>query len=543
METIIISGTIVDVVKRRIFPGSIEIRNGSIDRIIEKPVSVQQFLLPGLIDAHIHVESSMLIPSQFAQLAVIHGTIGTVSDPHEIANVLGVPGVRFMISNGKKVPFKFNFGAPSCVPATSFETAGAVIGMKELEELLSMHEIRYMSEMMNFPGVLSQNPEVMAKLTLAKRMGKPIDGHAPGLMGDDVQQYINAGISTDHECFSREEALEKITSGMKVMIREGSAAKNFEVLYPLIDQYSDMVMLCSDDKHPDDLEAGHINMMVKRALDKGSDLFNVLCSCTLNPRNHYHLNTGLLQQGDPADLIVVNNLTDFDILETWIDGIKVAEKGIALFPAVSEIPFNNFNIKKITQEELNVKASGNRIKVIHALDGQLITEMQVVPAKIDTDHVVSDPQRDILKLVVKNRYQDKPASIGFISGFGLKKGGIASCVAHDSHNIISVGTNDRDICEAINLIIHNKGGISVVDGNETIVLPLPFAGIMSGDAGKKVAELYSRIDKKAKMLGSTLTAPFMTLSFMALLVIPSLKLSDIGLFNGSTFSFTHLFET
>jgi len=537
-----VSGNIVDVLARRIFKGTVVIQGKKIVEIREEVVNSENFILPGLIDAHIHVESSMLIPSEFARLAVCHGTVATVSDPHEIANVIGIPGIKFMIENGRRVPFKFYFGAPSCVPATPFETAGAVLDAEAIHEILKMPEIKYLSEMMNFPGVLIQDKEVMAKLRSARDAGKPIDGHAPGLKGEDVKKYIQAGISTDHECFTIEEAREKINYGMEVLIREGSAAKNFETLSPLLEESPDHVMFCSDDKHPNDLAIGHINLEVKRALAKGYPLMHVLRACTVNPIMHYKLDVGLLQTGDPADFIIVDNLSDFTILETYIDGNKVAERGRTLIGSVKETPINRFDIQKIMAEDIRVIPQGGKIKVQQALDGQLITKLELMNPSLVNGNIVSDPINDVLKMVVKNRYNEAPAAIGFISNIGLKKGAIASCVAHDSHNIVAVGVDDDSIAKAINLIVENKGGISLVDADQQIVLPLPFAGIMSGDDGYFVAKKYDWMDKKVKEMGSKLTAPYMTLSFMALLVIPELKLSDKGLFDGTKFAFTSIYE-
>ena len=541
-DTLTVAGNIVDVVAGRIFQGTVEIAGGKIIRIVETAVEEEQYILPGLIDAHIHIESSMLIPSEFARLAVVHGTVGTVSDPHEIANVLGVPGVLFMIRNGGKVPFKFCFGAPSCVPATTFETAGAALGVEEVRELLSMKEIGYLSEMMNVPGVLFEDPEVMKKLELARAAGKPVDGHAPGVRGTDAAKYVNAGILTDHECFTLEEAREKIGYGMKILIREGSAAKNFEALSPLIDESPESVMLCSDDRHPDDLVNGHLDRIVKRALKKGHDPIRVLRSCTLNPIVHYGLKAGLLQCGDPADFILVNNLHDFKVKATYIDGKKVAENGQSLIERVIETPFNHFSTAKIGPADLKVVAETESLRVMKALDGQLITLSEIIPSQVDHGEVVSDPDRDVLKLVVKNRYGNTPVAVGFIKGFGLKKGALASCVAHDSHNIVAVGCDDQSITTAINLLVEAKGGISAVDGGNERILPLPFAGIMSGDNGYDVATQYEMLNSIAREMGCTLGAPYMTLSFMALLVIPELKLSDKGLFDGNTFSFTSLFQ-
>ena len=536
-----LGGRIVDVVKRRVFEGVIQVENGVIVKINEGPVESAQYILPGFIDAHIHIESSMLIPSEFARLAVVHGTVGTVSDPHEIANVLGISGVKFMISNGNKVPFRFNFGAPSCVPATSFESAGATLGPAEIEELLQHGEIRYLSEMMNFPGVLFNDPVVAQKLAIAAKYGKPVDGHAPGLTGENAAKYIAAGISTDHECYTLEEARDKISRGMKVLIREGSAAKNFEALWPLIDEHPEMVMLCSDDKHPNDLVEGHINVLVKRALGKGCDLMNVLRSCTLNPKDHYKLETGLLQQGDPADFIVVEDLESLKVLSTRINGIEVAAIGKTMIQPVTEVPLNNFRATPVNPQGIAVPAAGERIRIIQALDGQLITHEIVVEPETDGGNVVADPGRDILKLVVKDRYNDGPPAVGFINGFGIKNGALASSVAHDSHNIIAVGLDDESIARAINLVIKNKGGISLVNGVDEYSLALPFGGIMSGEDGFKVATAYQDLDSLAKQLGSRLMAPYMTLSFMALLVIPDLKLSDRGLFSVNNFTYTPLF--
>jgi adenine deaminase len=543
MKDLEFRGNIVDVVGERIFKGVIIVRNSRIEEIREEYNDENIYILPGLIDAHIHIESSLLVPSEFARLAVVHGTVGTVSDPHEIANVLGLKGVHFMIENGKKVPFKFYFGAPSCVPATLFETAGGSLGLKELDELLQSEDILYLSEMMNFPGVLSGDELVASKLALARQYGKPIDGHAPGLTGEHVRKYIQAGISTDHECYTLQEAIEKLKYGMKILIREGSAAKNFEALARLIPEYREMIMFCSDDKHPNDLVSGHIDQLVKKAFNLGYNKITVLRCATLNPINHYHLDIGLLQQGDPADFIVVDNLENFKILATYIDGTKVAENGRSLIPAVSISPVNKFHANLIEQRDIFVRPSGEKMRVIKAIDGQLVTEEMIVNARIENNEVRTLPENDILKIVVVNRYCQAPPAIGFINGFGLKSGAIASSVAHDSHNIIAVGTDDEFIVSAINAIVHSKGGISLAYKDELQLLPLPVAGIMSDEDGYKVAGHYQILDELVKTkMKSLLKAPFMTLSFMALLVIPTLKLSDRGLFNGMTFSFTNLFE-
>ena len=499
-----------------------------------------QYLLPGFIDSHVHIESSMLIPSSFARLAVLHGTIGTISDPHEIANVCGVAGVHYMIDNGKKVPFHFFFGAPSCVPATTFETAGAMIDSDQITELLASNEIYYLSEMMNFPGVLYNDPEVIKKISAAHKSGKPVDGHAPGLRGEDAKKYIAAGISTDHECFTMDEALDKLGLGMKILIREGSAAKNFEALYPLLDTHTNNIMLCSDDKHPDSLLEGHINQLCARAVAKGIDKFNVLQAACINPIDHYKLPTGKMKVGDPANFIVVNDLISFEVTTTYINGLMVAEKGESYIAPIKEKTINQFDAAFILAAQLKMYTKdypnqNGLIPVIEAIDGQLITNCIWMSPTEKEDCLVTNTQRDLLKMVVYNRYKSAPPSIAFIKNFGFTHGAIASTVAHDSHNIIAVGVDDESITTAINSVIQEKGGVSCVNKTETKILPLPVAGLMSTADPYEVAEQYTIIDAMSKALGSQLGSPFMTLSFMALLVIPHLKLSDQGLFDGDQF--------
>ena len=540
----IIQGNLVDIHQNKIYPAEISIENGKIISIKEigkitgHPELVEgNYILPGFIDAHVHVESSMLIPSEFARAAVVHGTVATISDPHEIANIIGVAGVEYMLDNAAKVPFHFFFGAPSCVPATSFETAGAIINSSDIEKLMARKEIVYLAEMMNFPGVINNDEEVLRKLQAAKKHNKPIDGHAPGLMGEVMQNYFSKGISTDHECYMYEEALEKLQFGINIMIREGSAAKNFETLIPLLEKYPEQIMFCSDDKHPDGLILGHINLLVKRALAKGCNLFDVLRSVSCNVVKHYNLPVGLLRVGDSADFIIADNLTELNILSTYIKGECVAENGITNIKRVEASVVNNFNCYKKSQVDFKIKARSKDIRVIEAIDGQLITNEGVYPANSVHGFLESNIDNDVLKIVVVNRYANAPVAIAFVKNIGLKRGAIASCVAHDCHNIVAVGTNDIDLCEAVNLIIENKGGISVCDKENKQVLPLPVAGIMSTEEVSIVAQKYTNIDKAAKQLGTTLQAPYMTLSFLALLVIPQLKLSDKGLFNGNIFEF------
>ncbi len=536
-----IDGTIVDVVAREMFPGELNIEDGVI-RSVERTSSAvsDRLLLPGFVDAHVHIESSMLAPAEFARLAVVHGTVATVSDPHEIGNVLGTAGVRWMIENAAKVPFKFYFGAPSCVPATGFETAGATITAPDVDELLALPEVKYLAEMMNFPGVLGEDPEVMAKLAAAKRRGKVIDGHAPGLRGADAAKYASYGITTDHECFTAPEARDKIAAGMSIIIREGSAAKNFDALIELLAEFPDKIMFCSDDKHPNDLIVGHIDQLVRRALRRGHLLWDVLAAATLNPVRHYSLEVGLLQPGDPADFIIADNFDDLTVFATFINGEQVAADGKSNIEKVAAVPVNAFNCSPVKTTELQIPATGAKLRTIEALPGQLITKEKIMPARSDGGFFVSDPARDLLKLAVVNRYQPAKPALAFVTGFGLTRGALASSVAHDSHNIVAVGADDESLAEAINLVIANKGGISVVSGSTRESLALPIAGLMSAADGREVAEQYEALDKLSKDLGSPLPAPFMTLSFLALLVIPELKLSDLGLFDGRGFRFVPL---
>ncbi|WP_426430684.1 adenine deaminase [Winogradskyella sp. HB-48] len=537
---LILRGNIVDIKNRSIYKGEITISNCKIVSIEKKDCKENHYILPGFIDAHIHIESSMLVPSEFAKVAVKHGTVATVSDPHEIANVLGVKGVEFMIENGKQTPFKFNFGAPSCVPATSFESAGAVIDSDEIKSLMANPDIKYLAEMMNYPGVIYDDVEVLKKIEWAKHYNKPIDGHAPGLRGEDLTKYISAGISTDHECFTYEEGIEKLQKGMKVIIREGSAAKNFEALIGLLDEYYQNMMFCSDDKHPDDLLVGHINQLCARAVAKGNDVFKVLQAACVNPVKHYNLDVGLLQVGDTGDCIVVEDLKDFKTLQTYINGELVYDYGESKIKHVNFENLNNFNTNKKAVEDFRVESNAKQIRVIECLDGELVTNEIIENTTIKDGNLVSNTENDILKMTVVNRYQNDRPAMAFIKNFGLKEGAIASSVGHDSHNIIAIGVSDEAICNAANLIIENEGGICAVSDTQQKVVALPVAGIMSDKEAETIGKQYADLDKMAKQMGSKLHAPYMSLSFMALLVIPSLKLSDKGLFNGGKFAFTSI---
>ena len=537
---LILKGNIVDIKNRKIFKGEITIIDGLISAIEEKPCIENHFILPGFVDAHIHIESSMLVPSEFAKIAVNHGTVATVSDPHEIANVLGIKGVEFMIENGKKTPFKFIFGAPSCVPATPFESAGAIIDSDGIKQLMANPDIKYLAEMMNYPGVIFDDAEVHKKIEWAKYYNKSIDGHAPGLTGDNLNKYISAGITTDHECFTYDEALEKLQKGMKVIIREGSAAKNFEALIDLLPEHFENMMFCSDDKHPDDLLLGHINQFCERAIAKDIDIFKVLQVACVNPVKHYGLDVGLLKVGDAADCIVVENLYDFKTLQTYINGALVFDKGESKIMSIDFEILNNFNTDKKLVSDFRYESNQSKIRVIECLDGELVTNEIIKDATTDNGNLISNTETDILKMTVVNRYENSKSSTAFIKNIGLKEGAIATSIGHDSHNIIAVGVSDEAICKAVNLLIDNKGGICAVSDDSEKVVPLPIAGIMSDQNAETIGKAYSELDEMAKGLGSKLHAPYMSLSFMALLVIPSLKLGDKGLFDGDTFKFTSL---
>jgi adenine deaminase len=537
-----IGTNIVDVINRKIFPAELIINGKRIVRIRPIKKTFKNFLIPGLIDSHIHIESSMLVPSEFARLAVMHGTVATVSDPHEIANVLGIEGIKFMHNNGQKVPFKFYFGVPSCVPATDFETSGSRIDLKEIEDLFLNYKFKYLSEVMNFPGVIKGDGNVIAKINLAKRLIRKIDGHAPALSGTDLKKYISSGITTDHETQTLSEGREKLRQGMKLLIREGSAAKSFKDLIPLIKEYPENIMLCTDDLHPDDLVDGHIDRLIKMGIDAGYDFFDLLRSATLNPVDHYNLETGLLRENDPADFVLIDNPENFKVLETYIDGKKVYENGKIRIKRINEQQINKFNCLPVTPEQIKIKALSKKIHLIEAFEGQLCTRKVIADTSTGDGYAISNTDQDILKIVVYNRYNKSIPSVAFIRGFGLKNGAIASTISHDSHNIIATGVSDDDIVNAVNRLIELKGGILFTENGRFEEIQLDIAGLMSHKAGKKIAKDYKSLNQKVRIMGSHLKSPFMTLSFMALLVIPELKLSDRGLFDVMEFRFTDLFS-
>ncbi len=535
-----LSGKLVDIHKRDVYPAKITISKGKIYKIERIEDSPDVFILPGLIDAHIHIESSMITPGAFAMAAVRHGTTGVVSDPHEIANVMGIEGVKFMVDDAEKVPLRFNFGAPSCVPATEYETSGGTLDYKEIEILLRDGVTGYLSEMMNFPGVINGDKEIEKKLNAARKLGKPIDGHAPGLRGELLRKYVSAGISTDHECSSLDEALEKIELGMMILIREGSAARNLNALKELFRMHPDKVMLCSDDLHPEMLFERHINKIIASLISEGYNIYDVIRSATINPAIHYKMIAGLLREGDPADLIIVDSLDKMNVKETWIEGEKVFDNGRVQFSYKPGKAINNFRSSLIAEADIEVTSKEGKIRIIESFDGELLTR-EITGETGTVGLLKADTGKDILKIVVKDRYNDGVPAIGFIKGFGLKKGAFASSIAHDSHNIIAVGTSDKDIVSSINEIIRMEGGLSVSEGGNISSLQLNIGGIMTTRLCDEVKTDYERLTQLVKMMGCTMKAPFMTLSFMALLVIPDLKIGDKGLFDVNLFKPVGLF--
>ena len=538
----VISGQLIDIHHKEIYAAEVHFDQQKIHHIKKVTNAPAHFILPGFIDAHVHVESSMLVPSECARLAVVQGTVGTISDPHEIGNVMGVEGVEYMIQNGKQVNFKFYFGAPSCVPATPFETAGAEIDVDGVEYLLKKPEVVYLAEMMNWPGVLNQDETVFAKIARAKALGKPVDGHAPGLKGEDAKNYIAAGISTDHECFTEEEASDKLKHGMKIIIREGSAAKNFDALITLMHDHHESMMFCSDDKHPDNLVEGHINLLVRRAVENGIDLFKALQAACLNPVEHYGMDVGLLRENDPSDFIVIDNVASFNVLQTWINGQLMAEHGNTKIEPVENKVINNFNTEHKKSSDFDLLITGSKVNVMEALDGQLITNLLQYDSDLINNKHQTNIEQDLLKISVVNRYKNAPVFTGYIKNIGIREGALASSVGHDSHNIIVVGVDSDSMCQATNMIIAESGGVSAVSSEGKMVVGLPVAGIMSPNDGYSVAKSYGEIDRFAKRMGTPLNSPFMTLSFMALLVIPRAKMSDLGFFDGEKFQFLDVFS-
>lgn len=540
-----IEANYIDIFNKEIYPASITIENGYIVSIKKIDAILKEYVLPGFIDAHIHIESSFLIPSNFAHLVVQHGTVATISDPHEIANVNGIDGINFMINNSKKTEFKFFFGAPSCVPALSseFETSGYVLDDQDVDKLMKSNDIYYLSEVMDFKGVINKDVRIINKINSALKRNKVVDGHAPGLSPYLTLKYVSSGISTDHECSTIEDARYKLSLGMKIIIREGSAAKNFESLHPLISEcskeYCDSLMFCFDDAHPNDILHGHINSIVARAIEYGHNFFDVLKIACINPVLHYKIPVGLLRTGDPADFIITKDIKTFKIDKTYINGKLVFNDGISHIPLISEIPINNFNCEQKSILDFKFSTKNRMIPIINCINNQIITYKTMIDSNLLAPDFQSNIAKDILKIAVINRYENNSKiSIGFIKNFGIRKGAIGSTVAHDSHNIIVVGTNDEYLCKATNIIIENKGGLCALNNEKTIIIKLPISGLMSALSAKEIASQYVKLNDFCKnVLGSQLDDPLMTLSFMSLTVVPHLKINDKGLFDVDSFCF------
>ena len=532
-----IEGNIVDVLNRKITKGVIHYDDRIRKIEYRNDIVSSNFILPGFVDAHVHIESSMCTPYEYSKMALKFGTVASICDPHEIANVLGVGGVEYMISNADHSPMKIYFGAPSCVPATPFETSGASISSEDIELLFQSDKCLHLSEMMNYPGVISGFPDVMKKIELAHKYNRLIDGHAPLLSGNDLKKYVSCGISSDHECVSIDEAIEKIELGMKIMLRKSSVSNDFSNLLELISIYPKDVMFCTDDCHPDDLQHGYINDLVVEAIDSGYDIFDVLQAASLNCVEHFQVDVGLLQENDAADFLVVEDLKNFKILSTYVNGKQVYTNKTLFFEDIKNEPINNYFLNEISIKDIRIEASTSSTPVIGVINNSLMTNKLLFPLPSRNGFSVPDIDNDILKIVVLNRYHKAKPSVAFVKGLGLYRGAIASTVAHDSHNIVAIGATDEDIIEAINIIHHYKGGLVVFDSTQSTVLPLPIAGLMSTKSCDEVTVDYLKLTQQVKNLGSNLRTPFMTLAFMSLLVIPELKISDKGLFDVNKFDF------
>lgn len=531
-KTMKLKGNLVDVFTEDVYPAEV-----TFDKEIVSIQKIDQeqslYILPGFIDSHIHIESSMLCPSRFAEAAIPHGTTCTISDPHEIANVVGMEGIEYMIKDAQVL--KVYYTAPSCVPATAFETSGGTITDKDIDTLFKRYNLISLGEVMNFPGVILKNYEIMKKIAVAKKYEKPIDGHAPGLSGADLKAYCDQGISTDHECTSLEEAQEKQNLGMKIMIREGTAPKNLKALLGL--DY-DRCFLVSDDLHAEDLQKGHIDCLLKKAVSHGIDPVKAVKMVTINPAEHYSLNNGVIAPQRAADIVLVDDLSQFSVKKVFIDGVLQAVDGKPLF-TVNPIQLKStLSTTRVSPSDYAVRSENPTVKVrvITVVEGQLCTKASEAYLSCENGVVLTDTEQDILKLAVVERYGHNRIAIAFVRGFGLKEGALASSVAHDSHNIICVGVSDRCMAEAVVTLRDIEGGI-VSCNTETRFLKLPVGGLMSYEPVDTVAEYHKEVEEYAQKMGCTLENPFMQLSFLALLVIPELKLSDKGLFDSERFAF------
>ncbi len=531
-----IRGNLLNVFTEEIYSAEIGFENGLISCV--KPVdgNFNTLILPGFIDSHIHIESSMLCPSRFAEAVIPHGTTSVIADPHEIANVMGVNGINYMFEDASTVPLKMFLTAPSCVPATKFETSGGIITSKDIDALLKRPEFVGLGEVMNFPGVIGQDPDVIEKLEVAHAHKKPIDGHAPMLSGTELCSYVAAGISTDHESTTPSEAFEKRRLGMKIMMREGSSAKNLKALAAVGGDF-----IVSDDKDPEDLVEGHVDKMLLKAIEYGIDPVKALKMVTLNPAEHYSLNNGNLVPGKAADMVIVDDIEKLNVKKVYIDGKLVSNNGTLNFEVNPLKLQSTFKSSPKKPDDFNLYSdSPKTVRVIEIIEDQLITHKTTAHLNIQNGNLMADIENDVLKIAVVERYGNNRMTNGFIKGFNLKNGAIASSVAHDSHNIIVIGTNSTDMTKAVNSVITNNGGLSVVSNGKVTDLKLPLAGLMSDRTAKEVAKDLTILKQLVRDLGSNLSSPFMTMSFLALLVIPNLKISDKGLFDVEKFEFVNL---
>jgi adenine deaminase len=543
-DLVLKNGRVIHVFTNEILAGDVAIINGRIAGIgrYEGRETVDldgKYLSPGFIEGHIHIESSMLTPAQFGAAVIPHGTTTVICDPHEIGNVCGKTGIRYMLE--KQSPLNLYAMAPSCVPATHMETSGALLSADDIAEILEHPRVLGLAEMMNFPGTVAAAPDVLAKLRVARKRKVPIDGHAPGLGGRDLQAYIASGISSDHECTTLAEAEEKLRAGMAIFIREGSTARNLEELMPLLHSPAAChCLLVTDDRHADDLvERGHLDYILRRAVHYGASAVIALQMVTINPARHFGLQrTGAIVPGFRADLVVLDDLEQFTADRVYISGQCVAEKG-AMVTAVPEQSLDTLDpvirsSVKIDPEVVDLSMPGEEgglIRVITCTDGQIVTGQQMLEPKVENGMMVSDVERDILKIVVLERHHGSHAmGIGFVQGLGLARGAIGSTVAHDSHNMIVTGTSDASMLRAIRALTDIRGGL-VVAGDEQVydVLPLPVAGLMSTGTAQKVSDCLDGIRTALEKVGTGVENPFMLLSFLALPVIPELKITDKGL--------------
>jgi len=544
---LLLHGSLVNVYSGNISESYIGVKDGRIIYVGGKPIRAtknldvgSKFILPAYIDGHVHIESSLVTPSQFALAAIPRGTCCVVADPHEIANVCGVEGIKYMIEDSARTPLKIYFMIPSCVPATNLETSGAKIGLKEIEELKGLKQILGLGEVMNFPGVIKGEEEVMAKIRACE--GMVIDGHAPGLRGEELCAYIAAGVMSDHESVTAEEAMEKISLGMWVMIREGSTAKNLSELAAIVSKgCPERVMLVTDDQHADDLLAeGHLDHVLRRAVEEGIDPVDAVRMVTVKPAEYFGLRRlGGVSPGKCADMVIVDDLKEFKAEMVFIDGRIVAKEGKYLGSVgrsiVKKEVEKTVHIGELLPADLKVIHRGPEGKVetrvIEVVPDQIITNEMLCELPVENGEVLPDLEKDIVKICVVERHRETGRiGKGFVKGFGLKEGALASTVAHDSHNIIAMGVSDDEICRAVNRLREINGGLVAVNGNEVkSELPLPIAGLMSDRGVEFVAERMDELNKSASDLGCHLRSPFMALSFLALPVIPKLKITDLGL--------------